>query len=245
MSAIYTESELKEDVAYVVQDIKKLSKDTKRFVGLKATFKQVTNSTAHVRITGNMQSVPVRSIISVKGFIATPVRAVNAHGFAVIAQNNLGIPVGRAYLNPVSVNSTHAVFDIDGKRLSLPLEILASLVRIEEKKDKEVIKEEKKISKRTGISPELIAVFDDASARADVEDPLPTFIKRIFPNINLEDLRDQLKHRKGVYSDLLGELHETIADAERANAIIRHEILAEDVALLAAEEVKKQMMEKV
>lgn len=245
MSFIYTDSELKENTPYIVNDIKKLSKDTKRFVGLKAIFKYVSNSTAHCYITGTMQTVPIRALIKVQGFIASPVRAVNAHGFAVVAQNQLGIPVGRAYINPVSVSNTHAIFDIDGKRLSLPLDILASLVRIEEKKDKEVVREEKKISKATGVSVDLANKLDIPGNRVDVEDPLPSFVKRLFPNLNVDDVKDRLQHRKGVFSDYEGNLHESIADVDKANAIIRHRILAEDISTLVSEEANRQMMVKL
>lgn len=159
MSVIYSDSELQVDSKYLIQDVTKLSRDTKRFVGLPAIFKQIQNSTAHVRITGNMQTVPVRSLISVKGFIAKGVQAENADAFAVIAQNSLGIPVGRTFIGVDGLTSTHAIFLIDGKELRVPLDILASFVRVKEK----VAKEVKKAAKKSGVSLDLVALLDRKS----------------------------------------------------------------------------------
>ena len=120
MSTIYAESDLIANRSYKVQDVSHI-RDAKRFIGLSALFKQVSNTTASVRITSTMQYVPVRCLIFVKGFVAKSVQAKNAEGFAIIAQNGLGIPVGRAYLNPTSVTDTHAVFDIEGKEVTILL----------------------------------------------------------------------------------------------------------------------------
>ncbi len=84
MSTIYTESDLIANRSYKVQDVSHI-RDAKRFIGLSALFKQVSNTTASVRITSTMQYVPVRCLIFVKGFVAKSVQAKNAEGFSIIA----------------------------------------------------------------------------------------------------------------------------------------------------------------
>lgn len=238
MSSIYTDSELQVDSRYTVQDVTKLSRDTKRFVGLPAIFKQVVGSTAHVRITSTMQTVPVRSLINVKGFVAKGVQAENADAFAVIAQNNLGIPVGRAYLGPDSVTETHAVFTIDGKVIKLPLDILASLVRIKEKVPKEV----KKAAKKTGIPVEAVALLDSPEDRQDIEE-IPSAIMKMFPNLNVKDLKETLYKQEGVFLDYHDNIHETLQEADRANAVIRHKILEAKLIELAEKNLKASFKE--
>lgn len=241
MSYIYTDSELKDNVSYRIQNIKKLSKDTQRFINLKAIFKYPIGSTAHCYITGTMQTVPIRALINVKGFVASPVRASNAHGFAVVAQNNLGLPLGRAFINPVSVNDTQAVFDIENKLIKIPLDILCSLVRIEEKVNKEV----KKVSKETGISINLVNQLDIPEARLDVLDPLPSFVNKLFPQLNIEDIKDQLKKKEKVWFDYEGNDHPTIAECDKANSVIRHKELTEHVKEIVAMETERQMLLKI
>lgn len=242
MSSIYYESELKENVTYKVQDIKKLSKDTKRFTNLFCLFKYVIGSTASGRITNTMQSIPVRALVNVEGYVANPVRASNAHGFAVIAQNSLAIPVGRAYLNPTSVDDTHASFDIEGKNVKLPLNILCSLVRIEEKKSKEI----KNIEKKTGVSHTLVKALDIPSARKDIENPLPSFVMKLFPNLNLDEVKEKIKESKSHgYFDYEGNDHETILECDLANSLIRHKLLTEEVKIIVAMETERQMLSKI
>lgn len=241
MSSIYTDSELKENIAYRVQDLKKLSKDTQRFINLKAIFKYPIGSTAHCYITGTMQTVPIRALINVKGFTASPVRAVNAHGFAVIAQNSLGLPLGRAYLNPTGITSTQAIFEIDNKELRIPLDILCSLVRIEEKIPKEV----KKVVKETGVSTTIVNQLDVPEARLDIEDPLPSFINKLFPQLNIDDVRDKLKKEQKVWFDYEGNDHLTMIECDKANAVIRHKQLTEHVKTIVAMETERQMLAKI
>ena len=237
MSIIYTESDLVPNQSYKIQDVSQI-RDAKRFIGLQALFKQVSNTTASVRITGNMQSVPVRCLIKVKGFEAKSVQSKNAEGFAVIAQNALGIPVGRAYLNPTAVTGTHAVFDIDGKEVKLPLEILCSLVRIKEKKTKEI----KKVAKETGVSPEMIRLIDQPSNREPIT-AIPAFVSKLLPDLNIDDIRDIVNHEDDVISDFDGNPHATMEEADKANEIIRHKKLATKILALVQKQAEAQLTE--
>lgn len=237
MSIIYTESDLVPNQSYKIQDVSQI-RDAKRFIGLQALFKQVSNTTASVRITGNMQSVPVRCLIKVKGFEAKSVQSKNAEGFAVIAQNALGIPVGRAYLNPTAVTGTHAVFDIEGKEVKLPLEILCSLVRIKEKKTKEI----KKVAKETGVSPEMVSLLDQPSHREPIT-AMPAFISKLLPDLNMDDIRDIVNHEEDVYSDFDANPHATMAEADKANEVIRHKRLSVKVLALIQKQAEAQLTE--
>lgn len=239
MSTIYTDSILVKDKNYIIKDIPKLSKETKRLTNQKCTFNYVIGSTAHGRVTGNMNTVPVRSLIDVKGYEAKPVRAVNAHGFAVIAQNNLGIPVGQAYLNPTSVDDTYATFDINGKEVKIPLDILASLVRIKEKKDTKVKRETTKVSKATGVPSEAIDIIDASEARTDIQE-VPAFISKLLPNLNINDIRDRLRQKPGIFADYNGEVHETIEAADRANTLIRYGLIQEELSNIVKDETISQ-----
>lgn len=235
MSIIYTESDLVPNQSYKIQDVSQI-RDAKRFIGLQALFKQVSNTTASVRITGNMQSVPVRCLIKVKGFEAKSVQSKNAEGFAVIAQNALGIPVGRAYLNPTAVTGTHAVFDIEGKEVKLPLEILCSLVRIKEKKTKEI----KKVAKETGVSPEMVSLLDQPSHREPIT-AMPAFISKLLPDLNMDDIRDIVNHEADVYSDYEGNAYATMAEADKANEVLRHKRLSVKVLALIQKQAEAQL----
>ena len=239
MSYIYTDSILEENKVYKVQKVSKLSKDSKRFIGLPCTFKYVSNSTAHGRITGSMQTIPVRALINVKGYVAKAVRAQNADGFACVEQNKLGIPIGQAFLAPVSVSDTEAFFDIEGKRISVPLNILCSLERIKEK----VIKEVKKVEKETGISHELVNLLDDKSARKEPEDPLPIFVRKLFPNLIVEEVREKIRKEHRPVYDMDGNDHNTIAEAERANVLIKQRILTQHVKIMVDMEYNRQEAE--
>lgn len=237
MSIVYTESDLVPNQSYKIQDVSQI-RDAKRFIGITCLFKQVSNTTASVRITGNMQSVPVRCLIHVKGFVAKSVQSKNAEGFAVIAQNALGIPVGRAYLSPINVTATHAVFDIEGKELKLPLDILCSLVRIQEKKSKEVKKIEKEVEK-DGIPPELVRLLDKPWNREPIT-TIPAFVTKLLPDLNLEDIRDIVNHEDDVYSDFEANPHATMAEADKANEVIRYKRLAAKCKSLINKQAESQ-----
>lgn len=244
MSTIYNDSILVKDKVYVVQDILKLGRDTKRFVGLKATFHRVVNSTAEARITGTMQEISARSLIKVKGYTARPVRSENADGFAVGVQNSLGLPVGRAYLNPVKTDDTHAWFELDGREVKIPLDILISLVKDKEVIDKDTQKERKKISKNVGISQKMLDALDNPEARKDSEDPLPMFIERFFPNLNVKDVMEEVRKEEKLVHDYDGNLHTSIIEADKANALLRNKYFADLITKIVAEEVKHQLLKR-
>ena len=105
-------------------------------------------------------------------------------------QNTIGIPVGRAYLGPTRVTSDRAYFDINGSEISIPLNLTCCLVKIKEK----VTKEAKKVEKETGISHELVNLLDDKSARKEPEDPLPIFVRKLFPNLIVEEVREKIRN---------------------------------------------------
>lgn len=238
MSAIYTDSVLKADQKYKIQDVSKFPKDRKYLIGMHVVFKSVSNTTAQVRATGgNMLEVPVRSLVNVVGFTAKGVSAKNADGFVVIAQNNFKIPVGTAYLNPTGVNETHATFEVSGQTVKIPLDICAALVKDVVKVDKEVTKELKKSSKASGISVELVQAFEDESNRKDI-DSIPSFVMKLFPNLNIDYIKDLLKQQDGVYADYEGNPHSTIEEADKANTIIRHKLFESKINAMVEEHTR-------
>ena len=239
MSYIYNDSILVPKTIYKVQDILKAGKDAKRFKNCNALFTQVINDQASVRITNNMHSLPVRCLINVKGYVAKPVRAENADGFAVVMQNTIGIPVGRAYLGPTRVTSDRAYFDINGSEISIPLNLTCCLVKIKEK----VTKEAKKVEKETGISHELVNLLDDKSARKEPEDPLPIFVRKLFPNLIVEEVREKIRKEHRPVYDMDGNDHNTIAEAERANVLIKQRILTQHVKIMVDMEYNRQEAE--
>lgn len=241
MSYIYTDSILIPQQKYKVQDIPKAGKEAKRFKNQSALFTQIVLDEASVRITNNMHALPIRSLIYVEGFIANPVRAENAHGFAVIRQNTLGIPVGQAYIDPTRVNDTHAFFNIEGKEVSIPLNIVCSLVRVKEKHSKEI----DKVVKETGVSHTLTTLLDIPSARKEPEDPLPAFVKKLFPNLIVEDVRKAIRKEHRPVYDMNGDDHNTIEEAERANVRIKQELLTRQIKIMVDMEYDRQVAESL
>lgn len=238
MSVIYIDSVLKPDTKYKVQDVSKFPKDKLYLVGKDVIFKAVTGSTASVRGTGgNMMEIPVRSLIKVNGFKAKGVAAKNADGFVVVAQNGLKIEVGTAYLNPTQVTNTHATFIIDGRIVKLPLDICAALVKEEVKIDKDVKKELKKASKASGISVHMVQALDSDTNRKDL-DAVPAFILKLFPQLNIDYVKDLLKQQDGVYADYEGNPHSTVEEADKANTILRHKMLEQKIVLMVEEHTR-------
>ncbi len=239
MSYIYNDSILIPQKTYKVQEVLKAGKEAKRFKNCSAFLTQIINDQASVRITNNMHSVPVRCLINVKGYTAKPVRAENAHGFAVVMQNSIGIPVGRAYIGPTRVTSDRAYFDINGSEISIPLNLTCCLVKIEEK----VTKEAKKVEKETGIPHKLVDLLDDKSARKEPEEPLPIFVKKLFPNLIVEEVRERIRNEHRPVYDMDGNDHNTIAEAERANVLIKQRILTQHVKIMVDMEYDRQEAE--
>ena len=240
MSVIYIDSVLKPDTKYKVQDVSKFPKDKLYLVGKDVIFKAVIGTTASVRGTGgNMMEVPVRSLIKVNGFKAKGVAAKNADGFVVVAKNGLKIEVGTAYLNPTQVTNTHASFNIDGRIVKLPLDICAALVKEEVKIDKDVKKELKKASKASGVSVHMVQALDSDANRKDL-DAVPAFILKLFPQLNIDYVKDVLKQQDGVYADYEGNLFNTIEEADKSNTKIRHKLLQAKLMVLINKRIENE-----
>lgn len=238
MSTIYRDSELQENEKYVVQDIKQL-RDAKRYIGKTVQFVYPKASTAHVRWTNNMHTLPIRALIKVPGYIANPINFENADAFAVVCQNDIPLPVGRVYIGPTSVTETHVIFTIDGKDVSIPRNILASMAKIKEKPTKEV----KKVIKATGVSKEMVDVLDKPEHREDI-DAIPSIVLKIFPELNIEEIKDQLSKEEDFYGDYEGNPHLTQEEADRANAVIRHKRLSAKITKLIEAKVTKEFQTK-
>lgn len=236
MSIETKEAVLEKQKKYRVQKVSKFPTDNrKHLVGRDVLLLSITGSTANVRSGEMKYDVPTRSLVHVKGFTAKGVQAKNADGFVVVAQNPLKIEVGTAYLNPIGVTDEHAVFEVKGKTIKLPLLILASLVR-----DKVVIpKEIKKVAKQSGISPELVNTLDNPADREDIEG-IPSVIMKLLPNVNVADVKDVLYNQDEVYSDYKGELHSSLAEVDKANAIIRHLLLQDKLMELVSLNIKNE-----
>lgn len=234
MSELYTDSILKENQKYLIQDIKGL-RDTKRFIGLSCLFRYIPkgSSTASVMITGTMQSVPVRCLIYVKGYIAASVNSENADGFAVIQNNNLGLPVGQAYLAPDKVDNLYAYFTIDSKSIKVPLSILCSLVKVKEK----INTKTSKALKSKNIPVEALEELSNSSLRKDILE-VPSSLSKLLPNLNKQDLYNTIKTKTKEVFDYSGEVHSSIEEADRANTILRHKMLEEILLELANEHFK-------
>ena len=114
-----------------------------------------------------------------------------------------------------------------------------TLVKIEEK----VTKEAKKVEKETGISHELVNLLDDKSARKEPEDPLPIFVRKLFPNLIVEEVREKIRKEHRPVYDMDGNDHNTIAEAERANVLIKQRILTQHVKIMVDMEYNRQEAE--
>ena len=235
MTTVYTESVLKTDKRYLVQDVSKFPKAKSFMIGQHCILKQIVGSTAHVMFTGRMTEIPVRSLIDVVGFHAKAVSAKNADGFVVIKQNTLGLPVGTAYLNHVKEKSDndYVVIETNGKEVKIPFDILGALVR-NKKKEKAVRSD--KIAGKTGFTPAMVEVMDELAAphenRLD-NDFIPSTIIKLLPGVNLVELRDLLRSESDVFYDYEGNDHKTISDCDKANTRIRHRLLKERLMKMA------------
>lgn len=219
---VYTDSALVIDKRYLVQEVSKFPKKKDYMIGQYCVLKQIVGSTAHVMFTSRMTEIPVRSLIQVPEYTAKGVQAKNADGFVVVTQNTLGIPVGTAYLNPEEVTKTHFKLTVAGKLVSIPLDIVAAL-----KKNKALEKpvNAEKVSKATGVSPQLVVVVDELVAphsnREDIKEVPPSLMK-LLPGVNLVELRDTLLSSPMECFDYEGNVHSSIAECDKANTRIRH-----------------------
>lgn len=226
MSVLILETQLEENKPYTINKVSHLQADVLKLIGLKAIFKAVNGSTASVQVTGRMKSVPVRSLVTVKGYEFKAVSPKNADGFVVIAKNNFGFKVGTAFLKPTIIDKEFAHFTVEGKSVRLPLDILTALVKKKEKAVKAATKEIKKASKDSGIPHEVIQEISDATNLSDCT-TVPPFLLKLLPNVYVEEIAEILKEQPGTYSDFNGEIHETIAEASKANVVIKHKMLEE------------------
>lgn len=220
----YEESILKYQQKYVVQDVSKFPKEESHLKGKTVLLTDLQNTSASVITTGIKKWIPTRSLIKVNGFQAKGVRAENADGFAIIAKNALGLPVGLALLGPDKVTSTQATFTIDGKTIIVPLDICCALVQIKEKVSTKVIKKSTS-ENNSSIPTEVIQAIDASSLRQDI-DGIPESVVRLLPNIDIKELKENIYHNhKDVYFDYSGEPHETLAACDKANTVIRHKLI--------------------
>ena len=189
---IYNESILIENSQYVVQDYGYFPKKYNYLIGNKVLLLRVDQSTASIRYAGNKIFIPTRSLISIPEYIAKSVSTKNADGFAVVTKNNLGIPVGTAYLNHKGYTDTHFKVMVDGKELTIPLDIVCSLIK-EKKKEKPI--NSKKVNKLTGLPTELIEFTEEMIApyenRKDIQE-IPSTFSKMLPGVNLQELRDSI-----------------------------------------------------
>lgn len=221
MSIIYSESALIVGKQYEVQEVSKFPKTKSYMFGKLALLVQITNTTASVRFTGQLHEIPVRSLFSVQGYEAKSVHAKNADGFVVKCNNEFGIAIGTAYLEPDGVDETHAKFTIDGKELKLPLDILIALVRKKVKvKDRKVKKE----AKDSGIPISVVEAVAGAIKVPEITG-LPPAITKILPELNIPVLIDQVKNAEVEVFDFSGEVHETITSALLSNEKYVHRLI--------------------
>lgn len=241
VTTLYTESILQLDKRYLVQDVSKFPKTKTFMIGQHCVLKQIVGSTAHVMFTGRMTEIPVRSLIQVTGYHAKGVNAKNADGFVVVKQNTLGIHVGTAYLNhnKIKSNSDYVYVEVNGKELKIPFDILSALVR--DKKKEKPIKVEK-IANKTGLTPamvEVMAELDAPIANRQDDDFIPPAIIRLLPGVNLVELRDLIRSEDDLFCDYSGEMHPTIAEADKANTKIRSKRMEDRLMALATDKLRQ------
>lgn len=225
MSTIYSASALVVNKQYEVQDVSKFPKTKSYMIGKLALLVQVTNTTASVRFTGQLHEIPVRSLFNVVGYEAKSVHAKNADGFVVKCNNEFCIAIGTAYLEPDSVDETHAKFTIDGKEVKLPLDILIALVRKKVKiKDRKVKKE----TKEAGIPVSVVEAIAGAIKVPELTS-LPPAITKILPELNIPVLIDQVKNAEVEVFDFNGEVHNSISEALLSNEKYIHRLIQKTV----------------
>ncbi len=63
------------------------------------------------------------------------------------------------------------------------------------------------------------------------------------PDLNLEDIRDIVNHEEDVYSDFDGNPHATMAEADKANEVIRYKRLAAKALKMINKQAELQFTE--
>ena len=219
MSTRYDDSALVTNKQYTVQDVPKFPSNKKFMIGKLALLVQVTNTTASVRFTNNLHEIPVRALFNIAGYTARSVHAKNADGFVIKCNNEFGIAIGTAFLEPDSVTDTHAVFTINGATLKLPLNILIALER-----NKVKVTKVKKIKSENGavVPTTVVEAVAGAIQIPDIS-KLPSAVSKILPELNIPELITRVKTAPLECFDFNGNDHDTIEKAIIANSRFLHE----------------------
>jgi TATA-binding protein-associated factor Taf7 len=105
------------------------------------------------------------------------------------------------------------------------------------KKKLSVKKELKKASKASGVSVHMVQALDSDANRKDL-DAVPAFILKLFPQLNIDYVKDVLKQQDGVYADYEGNVHNTVEEADKANTILRHKMLEQKILTMVEEHTR-------
>lgn len=222
MSTIYAESAIRTQQQYVVQEVSKFPQEKNFLIGKRVLVVELNGSTASVKHgAGARHYIPVRSLINVPGYIARGVRAINADGFVVKCNNEFNITLGTAYLEPDSVDATHAKFTIDGKELKLPLSILISLER------KKIKVKDRKVKKEIKDSEIPVSVIEAVAGAIQIPslNELPSAVTKILPDLNIPVLIDTIKNNPIEVFDFSGDVHQSITSAMISNEKYIHSLI--------------------
>ena len=226
MSVIITESIVKTQKKYVVQNVSKFPQEKNFLIGKEVLVVELEGTSASVRFgSGARHWIPVRSLIHVQGYEAKSVHAKNADGFVIKGPNALNIEVGTAYLEPTKIDEQNVSFVIDGKELRFPLSIFIKLVRKTVKvKDRKIKKE----SKEAGIPVSVVEAVAGAIKVPELS-TLPSAVTKILPELNIPVLIDQVKNAEVEVFDFNGEVHESITEALLSNEKYIHRLIQKTV----------------
>jgi len=226
MSIIYTDSIVKTQKKYTVQNVSKFPQEKNFLIGKEVLVVEIEGTSASVRFgSGPRHWIPVRSLINVQGYEAKGVRSENADGFVIKSSNEYGFAIGTAYLEPTKIDTTHATFTVDGKEIKLPLSILIKLVRKTVKvKDRKVKKE----SKEAGIPVSVVEAVAGAIKVPELT-TLPSAVTKILPELNIPVLIDQVKNAEVEVFDFNGEVHDSITEALLSNEKYIHRLIQKTV----------------
>lgn len=239
MSVIYSDSVIRTQQQYVVQQISRFPSKKNFLIGKTVLVVEIDGTTVSVKQGGGVRHyIPLRSLIHVQGYEAKGVCARNADGFVVKCPNSLGILPGTAYLEPTSVDESKGVakFDIDGKVVVLPLSILINLVR------KTVKVTDKKVKKEAKSASVPLAVIEavGGAIRGEGITELPSAVVKLLPDLNIPILIDTIKNAEEEVFDFKGEVHTSVSSAQLANDQYVHELIQRTVL----EEVNKLLSQQ-
>lgn len=236
---IHIQSVLETDKTYRIQEVSKFPKKLAHMIGQNCILKQIVGGSVKVQNKGIMREILARSIIKVAGYTAKGVSNKNADGFIVTQQNILGLPI----LEPEITRNDYIEIQYNNRTIKVPFNILAALVQTK-KIEKNIPME--RIAEQTGVSPKLVEVCDELLSshenRKDIAD-IPAALIKLLPDVNLVVLRDKIRKSEDAWFDLKGNLHATIADAERENTKIRHRELTNALIEMSTVDFKRQAEE--